>query len=67
MKTDKYFIITVDTEGDNLWNYIPGTEVETKNAEFIPTFQVICDKYNFKPVYLANFEMLNSPVFVDFP
>lgn len=66
MKKEKYFIITVDTEGDNLWDYVPGSEVYTRNAEFIPQFQAICDKYDYKPVYLSNYEMLNSSVFVNF-
>ena len=30
----KYFIITVDTEGDNLWAY-KGGEIGTKNAEYL--------------------------------
>lgn len=61
----KYFIITVDTEGDNLWNYKPGDEVSTKNADYIPRFQRLCEKYGFKPVYLTNYEMLNCERFVD--
>lgn len=61
----KYFIITVDTEGDNLWNYKLGDEVFTKNADYIPRFQRLCEKYGFKPVYLTNFEMLNCERFVD--
>lgn len=66
MKKNKYFIITVDTEGDDLWNYIPGTEVQTKNACFIQPFQDICNKYGFKPVYLTNYEMLKSEEYIDF-
>ena len=47
----KYFIITVDTEGDNLWNYKLGDEVSTKNADYIPRFQRLCEKYGFKPLH----------------
>lgn len=61
----KYFIITVDTEGDNLWRYKEGEEIGVKNAEYIPRFQKLCEKYGFKPVYLTNFEMANSKVFVE--
>lgn len=61
----KYFIITVDTEGDNLWNYKGGT-IETSNALFLPRFQSLCEKYNFKPVYLTNYEMAMSDDFVGF-
>lgn len=53
----KYFIITVDTEGDNLWEYKFGKAITTKNANYIQPFQTLCEKYNFKPVYLTNFEM----------
>lgn len=61
----KYFIITVDTEGDNLWEYKEGEEIKTRNAEFIPRFQHLCQKYGFKPVYLTNYEMANSQFFVE--
>lgn len=65
MEFMKYFIITVDTEGDNLWEYKEGEEIKTRNAEFIPRFQQLCQKYGFKPVYLTNFEMANSQLFVN--
>lgn len=61
----KYFIITVDTEGDNLWDYKAGEEINTRNAEYIPRFQKLCEKYGFKPVYLTNYEMANSTSFVN--
>lgn len=61
----KYFIVTVDTEGDNLWDYVEGETINTRNAEFIPRFQQLCQKYGFKPVYLINFEMANSQYFVN--
>ena len=32
----KYFIITVDTEGDNLWSYHKEEEVKTQNSFYIP-------------------------------
>ena len=62
----KYFIITVDTEGDNLWSYTKGSEVQTQNAFFIPRFQDLCEKYGFKPVYLTNYEMINSFDYVEY-
>ncbi len=61
---DKYFIITVDTEGDNLWGYKEGDVVRTNNAEYIPRFQQLCEKYGFKPVYLTNYEMAMNDNFV---
>lgn len=60
----KFFIITVDTEGDNLWEYIKGDEIKTQNALYIQPFQELCEKYGFKPVYLTNYEMANSEEFV---
>lgn len=66
MKKRRYFIITVDTEGDNLWDYKEGEEVQTKNALFIPRFQELCEKYGFKPVYLTNYEMILSSDFVQY-
>jgi len=62
----KYFIITIDTEGDNLWEYKQGQTIYTQNARYIPRFQELCEKYNFKPVYLTNYEMANDDFFVDF-
>ena len=62
----KYFIITVDTEGDNLWDWIPGTVITTNNINYIERFQLLCNKYDFKPVYLSNYEMLSSDNYIDF-
>mgnify|MGYP004471050181 CR=1 FL=1 len=60
----KSFIITIDTEGDNLWAYHKGDQVKTENAKFIPRFQELCNKYGFKPVWLTNYEMVMSDEFV---
>lgn len=62
----KYFIITVDTEGDDLWNYRNGQEVKTENALYIPRFQNLCEKYGFKPVWLTNYEMACDQRYVDY-
>lgn len=55
------FLITIDTEGDNLWSR--PTEITTRNALFIRRFQDLCEKYKFKPTYLTNYEMANSAEF----
>lgn len=34
----KAFIITIDTEGDNLWNWEEGAPISTENAKYIPRF-----------------------------
>jgi hypothetical protein len=55
------FIITIDTEGDNLWSR-PRT-VETKNAAFLSRFQGLCEKYGLTPTYLTTDEMARAPAF----
>lgn len=62
----KYFIITIDTEGDDLWNYKKGQVVETVNSLYIPRFQELCEKYDFKPVWLTNYEMAQDSRYVDY-
>ena len=62
----KDFIITVDTEGDNLWSFCYGDTVSTKNTEYIPRFQELCEKYGFKPVYLTNYEMAMDDAWVEY-
>ena len=55
---NKYFIITVDTEGDNLWGVNDiCAKISTQNAEYLYRFQELCEKYDFIPVYLTNHEM----------
>lgn len=51
------FIVTVDTEGDNLWNWHKGKNITSYNSRYIPRFQELCEKYGVKPVYLVNYEM----------
>ena len=58
------FIITVDTEGDDIWSR--PHEITTRNASFLPRFQSLCERFGFKPVYLANYEMAMSEAFVEF-
>ena len=58
------FLITIDTEGDNIWSR-PRT-IGTRNAEFLPRFQVLCEQYGFKPTYLTNWEMTHCPCFQEF-
>jgi len=62
----KKFLISIDTEGDNLWNWQEGTDITTANAAYLQRFQEACDRYGFKPTYLTNYEMASSTVFVDF-
>jgi hypothetical protein len=58
------FIITIDTEGDDLWS--APREITTHNARFLPRFQALAERYGFRPVYLTNYEMVESDAFVEF-
>ena len=57
------FLITIDTEGDNLWS--SPRVVTTNNARFLPRFQSLCDRFKFKPTYLTNYEMAINPGYVE--
>jgi hypothetical protein len=59
-----FFIITIDTEGDNLW--AQPRSITTENARYLQRFQTLCERFAFKPVYLTNFEMANESVFQAF-
>ena len=58
------FLITIDTEGDNLWSALP--TITTRNADFLPRFQALCESYGLKPTYLTSYEMASSAAFVEF-
>ena len=62
----KHLIITIDTEGDNLWAWREGQPIGTENTRFLPPFQSLCEEYGMKPVYLSNYEMLQDPRFCAF-
>ena len=36
-----------------------------RNADALPRFQGLCDRYGLKPTYLANWEMVKSGSFVE--
>ncbi len=58
------FLITIDTEGDNLWRN--HRSITTENSRFLPRFQALCERYGFKPTWLTNYEMASDPAFVEF-
>ncbi|CAI1224318.1 Uncharacterised protein [Serratia quinivorans] len=62
--TKPAFLITIDTEGDNLWQN--HDRISTENTRFLPRFQTLCEKYGFKPVYLTNYEMAVDAEYVEF-
>jgi hypothetical protein len=54
-------IITIDTEADNQWD--GGHERSTENIRFIPRFQQLCERFDFKPTYLCTYDVADAPVF----
>lgn len=50
-----YFILTIDTEGDNQWDH--GRELTVENIKYIPRFQQLCEKHNIRPTYLISSEV----------
>jgi hypothetical protein len=62
----KTFLISIDTEGDNLWAWKVGDPIYTENAKHLYRFQILCEKYGFKPTYLTNYEMAKSKDFQSF-
>ena len=55
------FVITIDTEGDNLW--AAPTTVTTENARYLPRFQALCERYGLAPTWLTNYEMAECAAF----
>lgn len=66
MVNKRAFLITVDTEGDDLWHWRPNRPVTTENAAQIPKFQALCEQYGFKPVYFTDYEMALEDRFATF-
>ena len=66
MNHKRYFIITIDTEGDNLWAVTDiRQKITSHNAKYLFRFQELCEKYGFVPTYLTNFEMASSPAMIE--
>ena len=64
MNMQKSFLITIDTEADNQWDY--DAPIRTENTKFLSRFQELCEKYGFKPVWLTNYEMAQDSRFVEY-
>lgn len=56
--------ITIDTEGDALWDN--PKEIRTENVLSIPRFQVLCEKYGLIPIWLTDFEIIEDSRYVDY-
>ncbi|MBP3819026.1 MAG: hypothetical protein J6H31_12080 [Butyrivibrio sp.] len=70
-KTEKDFLITIDTEGDYIWNRKTWSKnsiknrITVRNGAYLEKFQRLCEKYGFKPTYLVDYEMTTSEPFVE--
>ena len=63
---NRYFIITIDTEGDNLWAVSDiHQRITTENAKYLFRFQELCEKYHFIPTYLTNYEMAQDRAMIE--
>jgi len=58
------FLVTIDTEGDNLWSR--PHHITTHNARWLPRFQNTCEAFGLIPTYLVNYEMARCPAFRKF-
>lgn len=62
----KSFLITIDAEGDNLWEWNEGCPISTENSAYLQRFQDLCNGFGYKPVWLSNYEMISDSRYVDF-
>ena len=58
------FIITIDTEGDNVW--ARPRETTTENAAHLPRFQELTESYGLPVTYLTDYSMARSARFQQF-
>ncbi len=57
-------LITIDTEGDNVWKR--PHPLTTRNTAWLPGFQKLAERYGFRPTWLVNWEMAHDPALVEF-
>lgn len=57
------FLITIDTEGDDLWSR--PRAITTENARHLFRFQALAESHGLKPTYLATYEMAAAPAFLE--
>lgn len=58
------FLITIDTEGDNLWSR--PRQATTENILFLPRFQELCEQYKLRPTWLVDYDVIHDDRFVGF-
>ena len=55
------FLVTVDTEGDNLWDQ--AGQITLDNVRCLPRFQEACERHGLKPTYLTDYHMARNAEF----
>ena len=61
MNRETPFFLTVDTEGDNIWD--KPRKIVATNVEKLYRFQELCNIYAIKPIYLTNYEAAGNKIF----
>ncbi len=56
-------IVTIDTEADDQWSGVG--KVETRNLEYLPRFQRLCEAFGMKPSYLCTYEIAAAAGFTE--
>lgn len=56
----KYFIVTIDTEGDNQWDANLRHNTSLRNLREIPKLQKLFDRFRVKPSYLLTYPVAND-------
>ncbi len=57
---NKYFIVTIDTEGDNNWDANLRQNTSLDNLKEIPRLQKLFDRLKVKPSYLLTYPVAND-------
>jgi len=66
MSNDAFHSSTIDTEGDESSGARPREITHPQRGATCLASQSLCERFGFKPVYLTNYEMAMSDVFVEF-
>lgn len=55
-----YLTVSVDTEEDNQWNLQSRLNPTVENIKYLEPFQLICEQYGIKPVYLCTYTVADN-------
>lgn len=60
LKNTKFFVISLDVEGDNEWEEKKRQHITLENINQIPRFHRLCQKFNIRPTYLLSYPAIVS-------